>query len=395
MALIQCPECGKMVSDRAGSCPSCGLPLNAQTPPPAPNAGPMYQNAGNGISLTAMKCPNCGGPLERISKDMARCKNCPTEVCLSGVGLSDNETVESILPFKSTKDEFHVKCMKELMLVGEEDVFSQISNIKVKQYFMWVRQFGHGEKQEFYPMDTLGEKIFKMMSGKTPILPYKNFNAVFPKDDFRIFQPRYIGDAEMKKKEFTPAEVKQKYMSIPSTSGFSAHDFYFCIPVFEETFEYKGETYHFYGSGTDDISWFASDKLPKNKHITTKPNYTTAYPLMYTVIGIMALGVLFYAGGFVIEAFSDGFASGIFTLIIAGAILSAIGWVLVAILGVVGAVIAGVFAIVDIPIQKSINAKRRIKYRAEYERIQKRKQEEARINIGLELAYVVPEFPIP
>jgi endogenous inhibitor of DNA gyrase (YacG/DUF329 family) len=69
MALIQCPECGKTVSDRAGNCPSCGFPLNTQTPPPAPNAGPMYQNVGNGISLTAMKCPNCGGPLERISKD--------------------------------------------------------------------------------------------------------------------------------------------------------------------------------------------------------------------------------------------------------------------------------------------------------------------------------------
>lgn len=31
MALIKCPECGKGVSDRAKSCPSCGYPTN----PPA------------------------------------------------------------------------------------------------------------------------------------------------------------------------------------------------------------------------------------------------------------------------------------------------------------------------------------------------------------------------
>ena len=33
MALINCPECGKEVSNRAVSCPNCGLPLqnNPQT----------------------------------------------------------------------------------------------------------------------------------------------------------------------------------------------------------------------------------------------------------------------------------------------------------------------------------------------------------------------------
>lgn len=32
MALIRCPECGKEVSDRALSCPSCGYPLHEDTP---------------------------------------------------------------------------------------------------------------------------------------------------------------------------------------------------------------------------------------------------------------------------------------------------------------------------------------------------------------------------
>ena len=27
MALIKCPECGKKVSDKAGSCPNCGFPI--------------------------------------------------------------------------------------------------------------------------------------------------------------------------------------------------------------------------------------------------------------------------------------------------------------------------------------------------------------------------------
>lgn len=32
MAIIQCPECGKSVSDRATSCPNCGCPIQAEQP---------------------------------------------------------------------------------------------------------------------------------------------------------------------------------------------------------------------------------------------------------------------------------------------------------------------------------------------------------------------------
>lgn len=32
MALINCPECSKQVSDRASSCPVCGHPINADIP---------------------------------------------------------------------------------------------------------------------------------------------------------------------------------------------------------------------------------------------------------------------------------------------------------------------------------------------------------------------------
>ena len=31
MALIQCPDCGKMISDSAANCPNCGYPLREKT----------------------------------------------------------------------------------------------------------------------------------------------------------------------------------------------------------------------------------------------------------------------------------------------------------------------------------------------------------------------------
>lgn len=31
MALIKCPECGREISDRAGSCPGCGCPVKVQS----------------------------------------------------------------------------------------------------------------------------------------------------------------------------------------------------------------------------------------------------------------------------------------------------------------------------------------------------------------------------
>ena len=42
MAMIDCPECGKQISDKAPACPNCGAPSNLfqpqQSPPPPPTA---------------------------------------------------------------------------------------------------------------------------------------------------------------------------------------------------------------------------------------------------------------------------------------------------------------------------------------------------------------------
>ena len=32
MALIKCPECGKEISDKASTCPSCGCPIATNEP---------------------------------------------------------------------------------------------------------------------------------------------------------------------------------------------------------------------------------------------------------------------------------------------------------------------------------------------------------------------------
>lgn len=59
MALINCPECGKEISDQAVSCPNCGVALK-QAP-----AQPINVNMNNGSSV---KCPKCGSSnLQAIS----------------------------------------------------------------------------------------------------------------------------------------------------------------------------------------------------------------------------------------------------------------------------------------------------------------------------------------
>ncbi len=37
MALINCTECGHLVSSKATSCPACGCPIEHPVPPPIPN----------------------------------------------------------------------------------------------------------------------------------------------------------------------------------------------------------------------------------------------------------------------------------------------------------------------------------------------------------------------
>ncbi len=55
MALINCPECGKEISDKAQVCPNCGVPLD--------NYVIVCPDCGQEISNKANACPNCGRPI--------------------------------------------------------------------------------------------------------------------------------------------------------------------------------------------------------------------------------------------------------------------------------------------------------------------------------------------
>lgn len=61
MALIQCPECGNTVSDKAAKCPSCGMPVDKMgTAKPAYDYSQMTMNEALGTNKKAWT-PTFGG----------------------------------------------------------------------------------------------------------------------------------------------------------------------------------------------------------------------------------------------------------------------------------------------------------------------------------------------
>lgn len=50
MALINCPECGKEISDKAASCPNCGATVKKK----------FCQHCGEQIDNDCVVCPKCG-----------------------------------------------------------------------------------------------------------------------------------------------------------------------------------------------------------------------------------------------------------------------------------------------------------------------------------------------
>ena len=49
MALIQCPECGQQISDKASVCPNCGRPISNQQQGNTPINGMRMLDFGNAI----------------------------------------------------------------------------------------------------------------------------------------------------------------------------------------------------------------------------------------------------------------------------------------------------------------------------------------------------------
>ena len=77
MALIRCEECGRMISDRAKSCPKCGCPVTKGKPKSV--------------------CPECG---MIVSEDDTKCPNCG---CPKSMFDSYSNAVNGITPTESTK----------------------------------------------------------------------------------------------------------------------------------------------------------------------------------------------------------------------------------------------------------------------------------------------------
>ncbi|SEM59304.1 Double zinc ribbon [Butyrivibrio sp. ob235] len=59
MALINCPGCGKEVSDQSSACPSCGFPINNTVRCP---------ECGRILPQGTSTCPDCGYPINETSK---------------------------------------------------------------------------------------------------------------------------------------------------------------------------------------------------------------------------------------------------------------------------------------------------------------------------------------
>lgn len=62
MALITCQECGKEVSDKATSCPNCGVPIRDT------NINTKFcKHCGENIDKECIICPKCGKQVEELN----------------------------------------------------------------------------------------------------------------------------------------------------------------------------------------------------------------------------------------------------------------------------------------------------------------------------------------
>lgn len=66
MALINCPQCGKEVSDKASTCPGCGYVLTKKEPNLVSTN--VCKECNEVFPIDAGICPNCGCPIEKMDE---------------------------------------------------------------------------------------------------------------------------------------------------------------------------------------------------------------------------------------------------------------------------------------------------------------------------------------
>lgn len=84
MALINCTNCGKEVSDKAKFCPQCGQPVLPAAPEPQEPTPVLCEDCGAELPEGAVACPNCGCP---VSQPAEPPQEAPQKVEVTAVNL--------------------------------------------------------------------------------------------------------------------------------------------------------------------------------------------------------------------------------------------------------------------------------------------------------------------
>lgn len=90
MALINCPECGRLISDQAMSCPNCGMPLNSVSDdnPIIDIEDEDINDSFEGTDVDYLVCPNCGSRKLHIEKKgFSVGKAAAGAIAFGGVGI--------------------------------------------------------------------------------------------------------------------------------------------------------------------------------------------------------------------------------------------------------------------------------------------------------------------
>nr|WP_027871432.1 zinc ribbon domain-containing protein [[Eubacterium] cellulosolvens] len=83
MAMIQCPNCGDTISDKAKTCVHCGYELQ-------PAEKRHCSECGQELEDNATVCPKCGCPVEKEIDEASKPQTAPQQVEVTGVKMNKN-----------------------------------------------------------------------------------------------------------------------------------------------------------------------------------------------------------------------------------------------------------------------------------------------------------------